>query len=70
MVADRTFASILVRSALALLAAFLPIWLADGAGLAGINEVFGFLASWEVVAVTTLMIVAGYVRWVRPWHMG
>ena len=59
------FASILVRSALALLISFLPIWIASLAGLASIEAVVAFLSRWDVIAVASMAVIAGYVIWTR-----
>ena len=62
-----TFASIVLRGALALGVSLLPIWLADLAGLAASGEVIFFLSRWDVIAVASVVIVAGYVVRVRLW---
>ena len=59
------FASILVRSALALLISFLPIWIASLAGLASIEAIVAFLSRWDVIAVASMAVIAGYVIWTR-----
>ncbi len=45
------FFSILVRSALAFLASFLPIWFASLTGLATFEEVFHYLSRWDVIVI-------------------
>lgn len=61
------FTSILLRGALAFLASLVPIWIADLAGLAGIDEVTKYLSRWDVIVAATGLIVAGYVFWTRLW---
>ncbi len=64
------FFSILIRSALALGISILPIWLADWAGLAKIDAVFRFLSRWDVIAIVSAVIIAGYILLMRakPYH--
>jgi len=64
----RGFVSILLRGALALLAGLLPILIADVGGLASRADVFHFLSRWDVVAITTVVLVAAYVLWGRVWR--
>jgi hypothetical protein len=61
------FFSILLRTALVLLAAALPLGLAGLAGLAAPEAVVAFLLRWDVIALTTLAMLAGYVVWRRLW---
>jgi hypothetical protein len=61
------FFSILLRTALVLLAAALPLGLAGLAGLAAPEAVMAFLLRWDVIALTTLAMLAGYVVWRRLW---
>lgn len=61
------FFSILVRSALAFLASFLPIWIASLAGLATIEDVLRYLSRWDVIVIASVVITAGYVIWMRLW---
>lgn len=64
----RGFVSILSRGVLALVAGLLPIVLADAAGLASRTQVFHFLSRWDVLAVTTIVLIAAYVLWGRLWR--
>jgi len=59
------FVSILLRSLLALLAALLPIWAVALTGLAPQDAVVSYLSRWDVIAVATLVILAGFVVWTR-----
>ncbi len=59
------FFSILIRSALALGISFLPIWLADLAGVVRIDTVLSFLARWDVITILSLVIIIGYVVLMR-----
>ncbi len=59
------FISILVRSALTLLASFMPIWLADVSGLVRTQEVFEYLLRWDVIFIATMVLIVAYLalRW-------
>jgi hypothetical protein len=57
----RAFASILFRSAVAFLASFIPILLADTAGLARTQDVFEFLLRWDVIFIAALFFTVGYM---------
>ena len=59
------FITILIRSLFTLLASFLPIWLASLMGLVKIEDVIHFLSRWDVIVITTVLIVAAYVIWTR-----
>jgi hypothetical protein len=51
---------------LTLLALFLPIWLASLIGFVEIEDVTQYLSRWDVIAITTILIVAGYFICIRP----
>lgn len=59
------FASLLARGAAAVAAALLPVWLADWAGLAPYRQVIEFLSRWEVISISTGVIICGYVVGIR-----
>jgi hypothetical protein len=59
------FISILIRSMLTFLTSLVPIWLASLMGMVKIEDVTRYLSSWDVIVITTVMIVAGCVIWVR-----
>ncbi len=61
------FISILVRSALAFLVSFLPIWLASLTDLATIEDVIRYLSRWDVIVIASMVVIAGYVIWMRLW---
>lgn len=61
------FASILLRSIAALVAAFVPIYLADSIGLATSEEVMVFLARWDVILGATIVVGVIYYAKVRLW---
>ena len=61
------FGSILIRSALALIAAAVPILAADAAGIAAEPAVTGFLSRWEVILALTVIITLGWVLARRAW---
>lgn len=54
------FFSISVRSIMALVVSFIPIYLAHLTGLATIDAVVGFLSRWDVIAVISAAIIGGY----------
>jgi hypothetical protein len=62
------FGSIVVRAALALAAALLPVWIASRGGLAPAAGVFHFLSRWDVILATSAAMVGGYVLVLRPWR--
>ncbi len=57
--------SITARSLLALVAAAIPIYGADAAGLAGSETVIDFMSRWDVIIIVSVIMIAGYVvgRW-------
>lgn len=57
--------SILLRGALALCAAALPLWLAEATGLAPMGAVMDFLLRWEVIVLATLVLFAAQLTWRR-----
>ena len=59
------FLSILVRSALAFAASLLPIWLAARTGIVRTEEVFRYLARWDVILTSSVILTVGYVIWIR-----
>jgi hypothetical protein len=59
------FFSILFRSTLALLAAFVPIWVSGLTGLAASKDVLDYLSRWDVIMAASLVLVSGYFVWMR-----
>lgn len=59
------FFSILIRCALTFLASILPIWLASLMDFAEIEDVISFLCRWDVIVISTVLIIAGYRIWIR-----
>jgi hypothetical protein len=59
------FISILIRSMLTLLSSLVPIWLASFMGLVEIEDVTSYLFRWDVIAITTVLMVTGYFIWIR-----
>lgn len=57
------FAQILVRGALALLAGYLPLALANWLGLASMDATMGFLMRWDVIAILFVVITLGWILW-------
>lgn len=56
-----TFFSILARGLLALAVSLLPIWLADASGLAARERTIDFLSRWDVILISSVVIVLGYI---------
>jgi len=63
----RGLASILIRGAVALLASLVPMHIASSLGVASVADVGNYLARWDVIVVTTVVIVAGWYGWGRLW---
>lgn len=63
------FGSIIVRGGLTLAASFVPIYLADRLGYASIEQVLSFLSRLDVIAVLSIVIIAGYVVGPRLWRL-
>jgi hypothetical protein len=61
------FGGILVRTALCLAAAALPVLAAGALGLATEAEVTGFLMRWDVILILTFAITAGWIAGRRLW---
>lgn len=59
--------SIALRSLIALLAAAVPIYGADAAGLATTDGVIDFLSRWDVIIIVSAVMVAGYFAGRRLW---
>lgn len=59
------FISILIRSALAILASLLPILLADLTGLSKIEDVTSFLSRWDVIVIVTVSVIVFYLIFIR-----
>lgn len=59
--------SITVRTAVALIAAALPIYGAEAAGLAGSAAVIDFLSRWDVIIIVSVVMIAAYVMGRRLW---
>lgn len=60
-------AILILRSLLALAAAFVPIALCDWTGLAPMAATLDFMERWDVIAVATVAICAGYWASLRLW---
>lgn len=61
------FAGLLLRSALALGAAALPLLAADAAGLLPLDAAIGFLSRWDVILVLSLAGIALWIAGARAW---
>ena len=55
------FASIILRSAVALLSSIVPIWFFDLAGLATYDSVAEALVRWDVIAAATLVMTVAFI---------
>ena len=60
-----TFISILIRSMLSLLSSLVPSWIASFMGLLEVEDVISYLSRWDVIAIATVVMVAGYFIWKR-----
>lgn len=59
--------SLILRSLLALAAAFVPILAADLAGIAPHTATLAFMERWDVILIATVIITLGYVAGTRLW---
>jgi hypothetical protein len=59
------FVSILIRSSVSLVIAAVPIWTAAEFELARSEEVIGFLSRWDVILLSSLIIVIMLALWHR-----
>ena len=59
--------SLILRSLLALVAAFVPILAADWAGIVPQAAVLAFMERWDVILIATVVVTFGYVVGVRLW---
>lgn len=59
--------SLILRSLLALAAAFIPILAADLANMSSQATTLAFMARWDVILIATAIITFGYVAGVRLW---
>ncbi|HEY5680035.1 MAG TPA: hypothetical protein VIS55_08220 [Pseudomonadales bacterium] len=60
--------SLFLRSALCLVVAFIPVYVADLAGLAPLDEVLAFMALWETMLIASLIVTASYIAYVNLWR--
>ena len=61
-------ASITIRSVLALIAAAVPIYGAEAAGLVSGDAVIDFLSRWDVIIIVSVVMIAGYIAGRRVWR--
>ena len=59
--------SLIVRSLVALIAAFVPILAADWAEVAPQAAMLAFMERWDVILIATVVVTLGYVVGVRVW---
>ena len=59
--------SLILRSLLALSAAFIPIIAADFAGIVPQAAMLDFMGRWDVIVVATVAVTLGYVVGLRVW---
>lgn len=64
----KSFGSLVVRVVLLLLSAFLPIFLADMFGLVPDEAVIGFLLRWDVLVITSVVIIGAVYLGKRLWR--
>ena len=60
--------SLLLRSVVALAAAAIPLWLADLAGIMPLSSSIAFLERWDVILVTSVIMIALWFGWSRFWR--
>jgi hypothetical protein len=63
-----SFVSILARSAIAIVAALLPIGIADWAGWVPFAAVTAYFARIEVILGATVLVALGYFVFTRKWR--
>ena len=59
--------SIALRSAISLVAAAVPIYAADAAGLAPVDAVVDFMSRWDVIIIVSVVMIIGYIAASRLW---
>ncbi|HKK30022.1 MAG TPA: hypothetical protein VKA18_06465 [Alphaproteobacteria bacterium] len=59
--------SILWRSAVAFVAAAVPVYSGDAFGLVSADAVAEFLSRWDMIVIASVVIVAGYLAAQRLW---
>ncbi len=59
--------SLILRNLLALVAAFVPILVADWAGIVPQAAMLSFMARWDVILIATAVVTLGYMVGVRLW---
>ena len=59
-------ALITLKGAITVICALFPFWLADALALQPWNEAMTFALRWDVLLITTVLMVAGWLFW-RRW---
>ena len=59
--------SLILRSLLALAAAFIPILASDWSGIVPQAEMLVFMERWDVIVIATVVVTLGYVVGLRVW---
>lgn len=59
--------SLILRSFLALAAAFVPIFTADWLGIVPRGRMLAFMERWDVILIATVVVTMGYVVGARLW---
>lgn len=59
--------SLVLRSLLALAAAFIPILAADWVGIVSQAAMLAFMERWDVIVIATVVVTLGYVVGLRVW---
>lgn len=59
--------SLILRSLLALLAAFIPVLICDWIGLSPMSRTLGFMERWDVIVIITVVMTLGYFASLRLW---
>ena len=55
------FISILIRTVLTLVISIVPVYIANKTGLINYNDIIEFVSRWDVIAVTSILMIGGFV---------
>jgi hypothetical protein len=59
--------SLILRNLAALIAAFVPILVADWAGIVPQTAMLAFMGRWDVILIATVVVTLGFMVGVRVW---
>ena len=60
--------SLILRTLVALVAAFVPILAADWGGIAPQAAILTFMGRWDVILIATVVVTLGFVVGMRAWR--